>query len=144
MSISIHLDNDRDGFAPGETITGELHWSGLPVSEMSFISLQLAFRTEGKGTSQREVFDEREWPLSASDGSESFEIQAPNWPWSFSGKLVSLLWTLDAWQEDDHAESIQVAISPNGSEIDLYHYDVAKIEKGRWEKMFSPTTKSSP
>ena len=138
MSISIHLHDDRTSFAPGGTITGEVRWNELRVSGDTVISLELAFRTEGKGTSQREVFDELEWPITMADGSEAFTIEAPNWPWSFSGKLVSVLWALDAWQGNEHAESVQVTISPNGDEMDLYRYDIDEIEKGRWEKMFSP------
>ncbi len=137
MSISIHLHDEQTGFAPGGTIAGEVRWNQLPVSDKTVISLELAFRTEGKGTSQREVFHELEWPVTMAKGNESFTIEAPNWPWSFSGKLVSILWALDAWQGNEHAEAVPVTISPNGDEMDLYSYDIDEIELGRWEKMFS-------
>lgn len=142
MNISIQIDDGNKNFAPGDTITGEVHWDGLPADVDSVITVELAFHTEGKGTSQREVYEEREWTIASADGKQSFTFEAPAWPWSFSGKLVAIVWGLDAWNGDDHAQNFPVTISPGGEEMKLYRYGIDEMKTGRLEKMFNRNNRS--
>ena len=131
MSISIQLDDDRKRFAPGDTISGEIRWSDLTPDTKTVITLDLAFHTEGKGTEQREVHHHLEWPIVSTAETHEFSFDGPTWPWSFSGKLISLVWSLDAWEGKKHAVALPLTVAPNGEEISLYRYVIdEKKNKG--------------
>ena len=56
-------------------------------------------------------------------GEARFSFAAPDWPWSFSGKLISLVWFVSvAADSPDEESELQVVIAPGGSEMDLYAY----------------------
>src|SRR5437016_2622761 len=140
MSIQIHIDEDRTAFRPGETIAGEVSWS-LPVAPAQ-ISLELFWTTRGKGQVDSEVVQSIQFKHPSASGDERFALKIPNGPFSFSGKLVSLLWGVrlvihpsqeqapSSWHIPAPAAEVrpiihpsqaqaQVTISPTGQEINL-------------------------
>jgi hypothetical protein len=119
-TMSINLRDSRESFVPGEVmaIEGEATWQLDKAPAKVF--LRLFWFTRGKGTEDIEVISETvfEHPLAAE--SRPFKIPLPQSPYSFSGRLVSLIWALELVTSDnDTAITKEITISPFGSEIDL-------------------------
>ena len=118
MSIQIHIDEDRTVFRPGETIAGDVSWS-LPVAPAQ-ISLELFWTTRGKGQVDSEVVQSMQFKHPSASGEERFALKIPNGPFSFSGKLVSLLWGLRLMIHPSQEQAqVNLTISPTGQEINL-------------------------
>jgi hypothetical protein len=101
--LKIATRDNRTVFRPGEEIAGAAGWK-LERAPQS-ISVNLLWRTEGKGDSD-----------SAIVRSVSFE--APEAPVSFSGKLISLIWSLElVVLPGDESARIDLVLSPVGQEI---------------------------
>jgi hypothetical protein len=60
----------------------------------------------------------------ANPGSQdrrTFRVRLPEGPYSFSGKLITLTWALEALaQPGDRAGNIFLTVSPTGEEIRLH------------------------
>src|SRR4051812_14066741 len=92
MSIQINIDGAQSAFRPVESVNGSVSWA-LPVAPAQ-VSLELFWTTRGKGTVDSEVVQSKQIKYPAAAGEERFSLAIPNGPYSFSGKLVSLLWGL--------------------------------------------------
>jgi len=117
-SLSIHLTDDRETFAPGEILEGKAAWQLEQAPKKIF--LRLFWFTRGKGTEDIEVISETvfDHPLAAE--SRPFKMTLAQSPYSFSGRLVSLIWALELVAGDnDTAITKEIVISPFGYEIDL-------------------------
>jgi hypothetical protein len=118
MSMQINIDGDQSAFRPGETIHGSISWA-LPVAPAQ-ISVELFWTTRGKGTVDSEVVQSKQIKQPAASGQERFLLVVPNGPYSFSGKLVSVLWgvRLIIHPSQEQAQ-VNLTVSPTGSEINL-------------------------
>jgi len=118
VSIQIQIDEERTSFRPRETITGTISWS-LPVAPAQ-VTLELFWTTRGKGQVDSEVVQSVQIKQPAAAGEQSFELKIPDSPYSFSGKLVSLLWgvRLIIHPSQEQAQ-VNLTISPTGQEINL-------------------------
>ncbi len=117
-SLSIQLADDREAFSPGEILEGNAAWQLDQPQKKIF--LRLFWFTRGKGTEDIEVISETVFEHLLSAESRPFKITLPQSPYSFSGKLVSLLWALELVASDDEtAITKEITISPFGHEIDL-------------------------
>jgi len=118
VSIQIHIDEERTSFRPRETITGTISWS-LPVAPAQ-VMLELFWTTRGKGQVDSEVVQSVQIKQPAAAGEQRFELKIPDAPYSFSGKLVSLLWgvRLVIHPSQEQAQ-LNLMISPTGQEINL-------------------------
>ena len=144
MKLAIEIKNGKEplpadgmpAFAPGDTIAGMVSWDADEV--VSELELRLLFQCKGKGTPQREVFDRTTLEMATLagrriSGEAPFSFTAADWPWSFSGKLISLVWMIQAESKSpDGVSELPIIISPSRSEIDLYAYplDPAAARKG--------------
>jgi hypothetical protein len=116
--LSIQLADDREAFAPGEILKGKAVWQMETASKKIF--LRLFWFTRGKGTEDIEVISEIVFEHSLAAESRSFKITLPQSPYSFSGKLVSLIWALELVASDnDTAITKEIVLSPFGYEIEL-------------------------
>ncbi len=113
----LHLRLDRDALEPGERLTGTVEWDqGDSVAQSLWISL--LWHTEGKGTEDSDTVDQVEIHSPTRTGSQSFEFQLPSAPWSFSGRLISLIWTVEASLEStDLLTNAPFISAPEGQEI---------------------------
>jgi hypothetical protein len=117
--IQVTVRDNRFFFRPGEEIEGTVAWhfDEAPRS----VELRLFWYTEGKGTQDVEIVTTFPFEAPEADDRRGFRIPAPAEPWSFSGKLISLAWALEAVAEPGaKAGRTEVLISPNGSEILLH------------------------
>lgn len=112
--LSIEIDHSQTAFLPGETIRGRVRWHVEEIPKRA--CLRLLWSTQGKGTEDVGVVEERNFETAGAIGSEVFEFTAPPAPWSFSGKLISLIWRLEAVVDKECAHR-DITISPRGHEI---------------------------
>jgi len=118
MSIQIQIIEERTAFRPGETIRGNVSWS-LPVAPTQ-ITLELFWSTRGKGRVDTKVVESVQIDHPAASGDQAFDLKLPNEPYSFSGKLVSLLWALRLVIHPSQEQAqVNLTISPTGQEINL-------------------------
>ena len=117
-SLLLNLADNRESFAPGEILEGEATWQLDKTPEK--ISLRLFWYTRGKGTEDIEVVSETVFDRPPAHETKPFKFTLPQSPYSFSGRLVSLIWALELVVKDkDTAFSKEIVISPFGYEIDL-------------------------
>ena len=112
--IAINLNKHSDDYRPGEIIAGEVVWSDIQADRMD---VRLIWYTEGKGDRDVEIVDSNDLLQPQTKGSHQFQFVAPHRPHSFSGKLVSLSWAIEAilFPSMD-AEQRNLVISPTGKE----------------------------
>lgn len=114
--LSIEIDEHRTNFHPGETISVLIDWS--LATEPESIELRAVWNTVGKGTTDLGI--EHSIVIDSPGLSESrwVEFPLPGAPYSFSGKLISLVWALElvVMPSEDSART-EITIAPNGSEI---------------------------
>ncbi|HSU81139.1 MAG TPA: hypothetical protein VLR69_01915 [Thermoanaerobaculia bacterium] len=109
----------RDGvnaFLPGETVEGTVGWHfDVPAKS---VELRLLWYTEGKGDQDVTVVESVPLPNPGTDEVRPFQIRLPAGPFSFSGRLISLVWALEAVAEPgSRAERLPITVSPTRQEI---------------------------
>ena len=111
--------DNRTNFRPGDEITGAAGWQlDQPATA---IEVRLFWYTKGKGTEDARVLDSVRFASPPLEGAQPFRFIAPGEPYSFSGKLVSLLWALELVAEPgNQATRLDLTISPTGTEILLH------------------------
>ena len=117
-SISIQLDQESSEFLPGSIISGKVIWTAAAATQK--IEIRLFWFTEGRGSQDIELAEERSWDAQGL-AEQGFEFTLPLEPYSFSGKLISLQWALEAVtlpKESSTAKKI-FTLSPNGKELIL-------------------------
>ena len=123
--ISIRLENDQKACQPGDTIAGTVSWKNLHKPPER-VEVRLIWFTRGKGDLDVGIHSIRTFAQPADSGQEAFQFVAPDEPYSFSGKLISLVWAVEAIafpsQEADH---VDLVIAPEGREI-LLHRDASE------------------
>jgi hypothetical protein len=125
--LNILLQQNDHSFAPNETIEGKIDWHDIE-SDSTSIEIRLLWHTQGKGTLDMEVVSAISVPTPAVSGSHTFRFDAPHRPLSFSGKLVSLVWSIEAIVfPSQETERIDLVVSNRGSEI-ILHSDTGESE----------------
>ena len=116
MAITIHLDSGA-ALEPGSEVRGRVDWQAA-VERPETVMISLLWYTEGKGTEDVEIVDQIEIEDPPAAGSREFSFTLPDFPWSFSGTLVSVLWRVEASIEPDGGgEHVGLVSAPGGEEI---------------------------
>jgi len=116
MSLEIKLIEDRTVFTPGEKVSGKAAWQ-LDQDPKS-VELRLFWYTQGKGDEDLEIVQEITFDNPAMQESRPFSLVMPIAPYSFSGRLVSLIWSLEL-VSGKHSAMKEIILSPFGYEVDL-------------------------
>jgi len=130
--LRIELEDGRSRFAPGDRIRGIARWRLEEQPEE--LEIRLFWYTEGKG--ERDVLVVERVPLGARsrEGSEAFAFTAPPAPFSFSGKLISLIWAVElVTLPDGDAGRREITLSRSGEEIRVGSPDAAADDPDRLE-----------
>jgi len=115
-TLSIELNGSKDTFAPGEQIEGRIEW-GLDANPKT-LELSLLWYTSGKGTRDVSVLHTHRIDSPGALGSDKFSFTLPPGPYSFSGKLISLIWALElTCTPGDETVRKEITVSPTGKEI---------------------------
>ena len=116
--LSIHLQDDQAIFAPRGTMQGSVRWSLDTTAK--HLELSLLWHIEGKGTRDVGVVETATFDCPRAFGSKDFEFTLPDGPCSFSGRLISVIWSLELSCSDINETFRQeVVVSPTGKEIAL-------------------------
>jgi hypothetical protein len=117
--IEVSTRDGRLSFRPGDVIEGMVSWR-LGEAPRS-VELRLFWYTEGKGDRDLEIVTAVPFEAPEAEDRRAFRLTAPAEPWSFSGKLISLTWALEAVAEPgSKAGRIEIVLSPSESEILLH------------------------
>lgn len=117
------------GHRPGALLRAEIRWhcEHTPLGG----TVELGWATQGKGSGDTHVLrlaELAELPPAAEAAPASlqaidariFELRLPAGPYSFSGTLISLTWTLRArLSPDDEQVATEILLSPDGEELRL-------------------------
>jgi len=116
LSIST-LDGGR-WFKPGETIEGKVSWQLDDDAEA--IEIRLFWYTEGKGSQDVEVVNEKGIANPDRAGNRSFRFRVPRGPYSFSGKLITLAWAVElVVLPSGETERLDLLVGPQPVEVEL-------------------------
>ena len=118
-SLTIKLEKDPTVYLPGERLSGRIDWS--VSADAKGVCLRLFWFTSGRGTQDIQVEEELDWDVTnGSTGSETFHFDLPAEPYTFSGKLISLTWALEAVVlPGEESEKVEFVVSPSGQAIEL-------------------------
>lgn len=115
----VDLAEPRTAFRPGETVEGTASWSFTEPPEL--VELRLFWWTEGRGDRDVEVVETVPFPAPAAQERRSFRVTLPAGPWSFHGKLISLLWGLEVVVEPGYRPGLrEITVSPSGEPVVLH------------------------
>ncbi len=118
MSIHIEIENNQKEFEPGDAISGKVTWD--LENEPKKVSVNLLWYTDGKGSEDLEVVDSMEVESFSCRGNKSFSFVLPDEPYSFSGTLISICWTLEAFaKKGTDKDHYDIVVAPNGKEVRL-------------------------
>jgi len=114
--LQIHLCDDKTSFLPCETVKGTILWN-LDTNPR-FLELSLFWYTAGKGTRDVGVVDSRKFDEPGASGQKEFAFDLLDGPYSFSGKLISLIWAIELTCSPG-GESVrrEFVLSPTGHEV---------------------------
>jgi hypothetical protein len=114
--LAIELTGGKDAFAPGEQVEGRIEW-GLDANPRA-LELSLLWYTSGKGTRDACVLHAQKVDHPGALGSDKFSFTLPAGPYSFSGKLISLIWALElTCTPGEETVRKEIVVSPTGHEI---------------------------
>jgi hypothetical protein len=114
--IRIETRDGANAFLPGETVEGTVGWHfDAPARN---VELRLLWYTEGKGDQDVTIVEIVPYGNPGTEGIRAFHLRLPAGPFSFSGKLISLLWALEAVAEPGGwAERLPITVSPTRQEL---------------------------
>lgn len=113
----IQVQLDSEAVRPGQDVSGTVSWS-LQGRRGDRVVIRLFWYTQGKGTEDIGVVDEKTIPSPAVSSSERFSFRAPAFPWSYAGTLMAITWAVEATVEPKGAvDRKQFVLGPEGREI---------------------------
>ena len=116
--LEIRTRNDRTSFFPAEELAGEVTWQ--TDSDPGPIELRLFWHTAGKGTRDVELVEKVSFNAPMRNDRRDFRFVLPNSPYSFSGKLISIVWALElVMLYSGDTERLEIVVSPDRSEVVL-------------------------
>jgi len=90
---SLRLDLDYDRYHPGSDALVSVSWDFDDTPEA--LELRLTWNTSGKGTQDLTLIRTETIRPGSARGSSQFTIRLPWGPYSFSGKLISIIWAFE-------------------------------------------------
>ena len=131
--ISIQLKNDKISYCPGEKISGEVEWNF--TQEVKDITINVFWYTEGIGEQDSEIAVNEIIKLPLKSDRQSFEIELPMGPYSYSGQITSLKWAIEATSLKDKVKAVkEFSMTPGNKEIIL---PKIKEDPSRAKKFFA-------
>ncbi len=126
--MKISLEKAIAEFRPDESIRGRVEWSPEETPIQS-LDVRLIWYTGGKGTRDVQVVAQQTISAAPANGQQPFQFKAPRGPFSFSGKLISLVWAIEVIAMPGRdAERVDLEIAPTGKEILLSTLDKVTME----------------
>jgi len=116
--LSIHLRDEKTIFSPGQNVQGAVQWNLETNPE--HLELSLFWYTSGTGTRDVGVVETVRFDRLGTLGSKDFTFTLPCGPYSFSGRLISLIWAIElTCSPGSETMRREIVLSPTGREIVL-------------------------
>jgi hypothetical protein len=116
--VTIETENKREAYRPGEELRGVVTWEF--ASPAKGMEVRLFWYTRGKGTQDVKVVKIVRFDPVTARGRRDFRFVLPDSPYSFSGKLVSLVWAIEVIADPgERTARMDLVIAPEGKEIVL-------------------------
>jgi hypothetical protein len=126
--LSIEIDQDRAALEPGDELTGTACWQ-LDQAPRT-VELRLFWFTRGKGTEDAGVVETVRFARPSPQESRPFRLRLPPVPYSFSGKLISLVWALELVPAPSKEVARQeFVMAPGGQEVRLDSLPASETRK---------------
>ena len=117
-TLRIDLSGGPRGYKPGERIEGRVTWQVDAPPQSA--ELRLFWYTSGKGTQDVGNVDSTIFQTPQQNDDRTFSFTLPREPFSFSGKLISLVWALELIVEPGaNVERQEFVMSASGAEVVL-------------------------
>lgn len=114
----INVQLDKLKYEPGEQIQGKVTWKQI-TPDISF-EIRLIWFTLGKGSRDYAEASNQTIEHPSEEGVFEFSFEAPDWPHSFSGELISLQWAVEVIVlPTEESVEVELVIAPGGHEIVL-------------------------
>ena len=115
----LEIAGGKTRFLPGDGLEGVVRWEFAKAP--GAVEVRLFWRTQGKGTEDLKIVQRARFERPAPNARQAFRVTIPPDPYSFSGKLVSLVWGVEAVAEPGgKSNCVKLTVSPTGDEILLY------------------------
>jgi hypothetical protein len=116
--LQVEIRDGYTSFRPGDVVEGTVSWQLEPGP--AEVEARLFWYTRGKGDQDVGVVEMLPYANPAPTDRRPFRFRLPEGPYSFSGKLISLVWAIEAVaQPGDVAGRAEITVSPTGDEIHL-------------------------
>jgi hypothetical protein len=120
-TLTLETENGVSAFAPGAQAVVIAAWRLDKPAE--YIELHLMWSTQGKGDSDASLVHSLRFDAPLPEDTKRLGIQLPDAPYSFSGKLVSLVWSLElVAHPSEESARLELVIAPAGKEILLHKH----------------------
>ena len=116
--IELSFRDDQSHFRPGEHVefTVSLQFDEIPER----IELRVLWNTQGKGDTDLEEVDRMTLNNPPLQETRQIAYRLPRSPHSFSGKLISLVWAIEAIAFPmEESCRLEIVIAPDAQEIQL-------------------------
>ena len=112
-TITVKAAEEMRARRPGDVLELTFEWSLSEAPES--VEARLCWFTQGKGTQDITIV-ETQPATPAMRGEQRVRFKLPSAPYSFSGRLVSLIWAVEL-VADDLAERWEFQLGPQGKEV---------------------------
>ncbi len=118
--LTVSLSADKREFLPRQVVDGTAAWQleMSPSESSTDLELNLFYYTTGRGDQDLRIVQSLPLVNRPVQGSQHFSFTLPSSPYSFSGKLISLIWAVELVCGDDAAR-VEFVMAPGGREIRL-------------------------
>jgi hypothetical protein len=115
-NMSIEIKDGKEAFGPGDSMDGSVTWDLETVPDM--VELRLIWFTKGKGDQDYGVVATEQFRSPRASEMRQFNFTLPTGPYSFSGRLISLIWALElVVYPEKEAHRVELVMSPSAGEI---------------------------
>jgi hypothetical protein len=124
-TLTLTPNDGNESRRPREAIelTGEWSLAQAPES----VEARLFWFTRGKGTQDVGIVETQSVELLQMNGRQRFRFKLPEAPYSFSGRLISIVWAVELVANDDQTARWEFMLAPaGGGEILLRSADATR------------------
>ncbi len=126
--LSIQINEDRTAFGPDEELAGTVRWQFDQAPRT--VELRLFWFTRGKGTEDAGVVETVQFDGLKLEEFRPFRLRLPQAPYSFSGKLISLVWALElVGAPSKEVARVEFVLAPGGQEVRLESLPESEVSK---------------
>jgi len=118
MSVVIQIPNHQTAFSPRDRVTGQVSWQLDAPPKIA--ELRLFWSTDGRGLRDESVVETIPFATPQATETRPFTVTLPDAPYSFSGGLITLSWTLEMTIEPGgETASVDIVVAPGGQAVSL-------------------------